>query len=247
MTLRSLAAVVIGGAVIGTCLAVDAAAPVDSMLAAEIGALMLVVTFIARLARAAQDARRLSRSLDGLSEPAARFGVPFQRLQTDDLTAFAVGMVKPQIYMSAGLEDRLSRQELRAILLHEEHHRSTRAPLRGAALDAWLTILGRFRPVRVRLVARIADLECSADAHAMSRGIAPAVLASALVKTSAGLPVPSGARGFSDFADVRVAALLDAAAGRRARRSTVPLEWLPLSVAGALVLGCHLIGLTLLG
>ena len=247
MTWRSLVGVVIGGATLGACLAVDAAAPADPMVVAEIGALVLVVTFIARLARAGQGARRLSRSLEGLSEPAARFGVQFRRLQTDDLTAFAVGMVEPRIYMSAGLEDRLSGQELRAILLHEEHHRSTRAPLRGAALDAWLTILGRFRPVRVRLMARLADLECSADAHAMSLGIAPAVLASALVKTSAGLPVPSVARSFSDFADVRVAALLHAAGGRRPRRSAVPLEWLPLTVSGALVLGCHLIGLTLLG
>lgn len=246
MTRRSLVWVAIGGTVLGACLASDASAPADPMLVAEIGALVLTAAFVARLAVAAHRTRGLSRSLQGLSEPAARFGVPFRRLRTDDLTAFAVGMMGPRIYMSAGLENRLSGQELRAILLHEEHHRRTHAPLRGAAIDAWLGVLGRIGPVRAKLTARLADLERLADAHAMSLGITPAVLASALVKTSGGHPLPAGARAFSDFADVRVAALLQAAAGRPVQRSGVPLEWLPMAIATALVLGCHLVGITLL-
>ena len=247
MTQRRLLALLAGATAGLACVATDATAPADAMLLIEVVALVAVGAWVVRVVMTGLEGAALARTLEAASEPAARFNVPFRRLQLAGRGAFALGLVAPRIYVSSELEGMLSDDELRGLLLHEDHHRATRAPLRGAALLAWLSVLGRVGLVRARVTRRLADLECSADAHALRLGVPPATLASALVKTAGARPVTGTARAFSDAPGPRVAALLDAAAGRTARRRSTPLEWLPAAVIVLLVAACHLIGVALFG
>jgi hypothetical protein len=45
------------------------------------------------------------------------------------LRAFCAGYLQPRVYISRGALDLLSPEELGAVLLHEDHHRSTCDPL----------------------------------------------------------------------------------------------------------------------
>ena len=238
---------VAGVAIAVACVSSDATAPADPMLLVEAVVLILIAVWVARLSATGVAGMALARELDRDSEATTSFDVPFRRLRLRGRGAFALGLIAPRIYVSEDLESALNEDELRAILLHEEHHRVTRAPLRGAALLAWLAILGRIGPVRERLVRRLADLECLADAHALVRGVPPSALASALVKTAGSVPVGLPARLFAGASEPRVVALLDAAAGRGLHRRTAPLEWLPLAATSLLLVGCHLVGVALLG
>ena len=217
------------------------------MLLAEIVAFVLIAAWVTRLVATGFAGTVVARELARTSEPTTAFGVPYMRLRSRGRGAFALGLLLPRIYVAEDLEFSLNRDELRAILLHEDHHRATRAPLRGAALLAWLAILGRITPVRERLVSRLADLECLADAHAILRGVPPSAVASALVKTAGSAPVGLPARLFGESSEPRVVALLDAAAGRRIEMSSTPLEWLPVATILLLLVGCHLVGIAFFG
>jgi hypothetical protein len=152
-----------------------------------------------------------------------------------------VGTIRPTIFLGRDLVARLDEAELLAVLLHEEHHRRTRAPIRGAALEAWLAIVRPVRGLRAVVADRLADLEILADGFALAHGIEPAVLASALMK---GAEQPTLGSAFATAADARVAVLLDVAAGRPSRWSgRLPYEWLPVAVAAIVVLACHGSGL----
>lgn len=237
----------LAAAAIVVCLASDAQAPLDLMLAVELAALILIGWWFVHLVRFARSGAALARALDCDANEARRFGVAFRRLQLGGSGAFALGFLAPRIYLSADLERQLDPEELRGILLHEDHHRRTLAPLRGAALLAWLAILGRIGPARRTLAGRLAHLECSADAHALARGVAPSALASALLKTATVSPIALAARPFGDASDTRVAALLGAAEGNPVTARSLPIEWAPVVLGLGILVLCHLVGVTVLG
>jgi len=97
--------------------------------------------------------------------------------------AFCAGYLRPKVYVSQGALDVLSGDELRAVLLHEHHHRSVRDPLRLACARV-LSQSVFFLPVLRRLSDRYGDLaELTADAAAVRasagdrRSLASALLA----------------------------------------------------------------------
>lgn len=247
MTPRRFLGSMVAAGVAVACLSSDTTAAAGPMLLVEVIILVAMAAWVIRLLFTGIEGAALARTLQAQSEPAARFDVPFRRLRVAGRGAFALGLVAPRIYVSRDLEVMLNDDELRGVLLHEEHHRATRAPLRGAALLAWLSVLGGVAPVRAQLTRRLADLECFADAHALGLGVSPATLASALLKTAGARPADATARAFTDASAPRVAALLEAAAGQPTARRSTPLEWVPVAAAVALLLGCHLVGVALFG
>jgi hypothetical protein len=164
------------------------------------------------------------------------FGVPCRVTPGLGTDAIVVGSVRPRIFLGAALVNALADDELEAVVYHEDHHRRTRAPLRAAALGAWLRLLGRLESFRSVLLDRLTDLETLADADAIRRGSSPRSLARALVKGDAALQPVS----FSYAADRRVERLLDRAAGVPVDAGgRLPYEWLPIALLAVATLGCH--------
>lgn len=209
----------------------------DPMLVVEIGLSVFLILWATFTLREVWTARTLGRRFASQSANAVVSGVRCRVLGGGSHEAIVVGALAPTIYIGAGLLAVLDEEERRGVLLHEEYHRRTRAPLRAAALDAWLRLARRPRILERLLSERIADLEVSADAFAMAAGATPGALASALLKGQTG--AAAGA-SFAGASERRIGALLDAARGSPPRRRRPPLEWLPLAFVGVAVLGCHL-------
>ncbi len=243
--LRSLMGLAVLAAVATSCILAAVTIGDDLMPLPELVAALVVTAWGVLLVADLWRGNRLSNGLRPLSAD-ARVGLLRVRLigggQAD---AFVIGALQPTIFVGSGLLALLDDEELHAVLLHEEHHRDTRAPLRSAGIAAWIALLGWLPPVRRLLVDRLAELEREADRHAIGRGCSPAALASALVKVHAAAPVTTA---FSGSAEQRVSALLGLAglpsAARPSRYAAVPYEWLlgiAMLVAG---MGCHLVGLS---
>jgi hypothetical protein len=221
---------------LGWCLALGAAVGSDPMLAIELvgGALVLVWAALVLRSIAASHRLGVALSLDGWDT--SLFGVPCRITPALEADALVVGAARPRIYLGADLVARLSDDELQAVVYHEDHHRRTRAPLRAAALGAWLRILGRSTSVRGVLLDRLADLESFADTDAIRRGSSPRSLARALLKGDAS-PQPVA---FSYAAHRRVELLVDHAAGIEVdTRGRLPYEWLPVALLAVVTLACH--------
>ena len=102
-------------------------------------------------------------------------------LATEVPLAFCFGLVRPRICISTGLADALTDPELRAALLHEDHHRRHYDPLRGLLAEVLAAVLF-FLPVAAEwrdLFLTTAELD--ADRHAVRLGGRPS-LAGALHK-----------------------------------------------------------------
>jgi Peptidase family M48 len=103
----------------------------------------------------------------------------------DDPTpqAFCAGYLRPRVYISRGAVDLLSREELAAVLSHEERHRSARDPLRfacGRLLSQALFFLPALRPLGRRyeeLAEHKADQAAIRDAAGEPGPLAAALLA----------------------------------------------------------------------
>ncbi len=134
--------------------------------------------------------------------------------------AFTVGMWRPWICLSPSFLRGLSRQELRATVLHEEAHVERRDPLRLFCVRLACDFLW-FLPAS-RWVGRLFQevAERAADDRAVALSARPLDLASAIVKSAQmigrrGLPAP--ALTATAAVEARVEHLLD----RRMRRSVV--------------------------
>ena len=234
------------GTVAAWCLTVDRLAGGDPMLAVELAGGVLVAAWAGVAARNIRLGHLLAGELAIRSRPAIVQGIRCNVISGGGRQAFVLGAVRPRIWIGDGLLAALDPGELRAVLLHEDHHRRTLAPLRTAALEAWLTLFGWSRHVRSLVTDRLVDLEELADADALEQGVSPATLASALLKGE-----PSRARaaaGFSRAADRRIVTLLELAAGRPSAGSReLPYEWLPFAIVAAVALGCHLLRIPSLG
>lgn len=213
---------------------------IDPMLAVEVAAVGLITAWALTLASDLRQAVRLGRRLDRMSETTTIDGVTVRIIANGPVQAFVLGVVRPRVYLGDASFAALDRDELLAVLHHEDHHRRTLAPLRAAAVEAWRRIVGRSPVAHRLLTARLGQLEAAADAHAMRRGVDPGAIARALLKID---PHRAPGLAFAGAADLRVRALVEAAAGRPARRTTpLPYEWLPLVVAVAVTIACHVDG-----
>ena len=229
-----LVAVAIGP--LGWCLILGALVGGDPTLAIELVGGVVVILWAALLAWDVSSSHRLASALSSDAHDMVLFGVPCRVTPALGTDALVVGSVRPRVFVGAPLLTALSDDELEAVVYHEDHHRYTRAPLRAAALGAWLRILGRSERFRSVLVDRLTDLETLADADAIRRGSSPRSLARALVKGDAALQPIS----FSYAADRRVERLLDRAAGVPVDvGGRLPYEWLPVALIALATLGCH--------
>ena len=232
----ALAVTVATAAALAWCWAVGLLAGDDPMLLLEVGATALLAAWLLLVSRDLWRARRLADELNSGSVPVVLAGVPCRLLERGPREAFVLGSLGPEIYVGEAFVSVLDDDELRGVLLHEEHHRRTHAPLRTAALEAWLRLTSPLGFLRRVFSARLADLEVSADAFAIARGAEPSALASALLK---GDRAPVAGVAFSQAADVRIAALVAAGRGRPHPMRKLPVEWLPLAVVAVAAFGCH--------
>ena len=124
--------------------------------------------------------------------------------------AFCSGLLRPRICLSLGLADALNDAELKAVLLHEDHHRRHFDPLRGLLVEIITTLLF-FLPVAAELRdSFLTSMELEADQHAV-RLAGRASLAGALRKfLTHPLTVRLPAIGLAGLSatEARVAALL---------------------------------------
>ena len=233
-----IATVLPAGAALVWCTAAGVSIGIDPILAIEIAAGGVVAMWLVLVGRDLRRAGRVRGRLDGASSAETIEGVTLRVILGGQVEAFALGALRPTVYLGEASIDVLDRDELSAVIHHEDHHRRTFAPLRSAAVEAWLRIVGRSATARSLLRARLAEMEVAADAHAMRRGVHPRSIATALLKVDMHR---SWGSAFSGVGDHRIKALLDAAAGRpAARTSPLPYEWLPMLIVVAVTVGCHL-------
>lgn len=220
------------------CLLAGVTPETDPLFAAEVvaGALAVAwaVTAVGNLLRG----HRLGRQLDAVSTPHRIDGVPVQVVPSAGRVALVIGAVRPTVYVGEELLHSLTADERRAVLLHEEHHRATWAPVRAAALESWIALVGRYARLRRVLLERLADLESMADSYALARGCSRAAVAAALLKTDAS---GVGLSAVSYGAERRIAALLDKRTAIAVRHH-LPYEWLPAAAMMAIALACHTLG-----
>ena len=207
--------------------AVNAAAVVLLALAV-LGAAVLVVTLRAAW-RQVRGHRRMLRAL-----PIARSLPDYPPVLVLDLAvplAFCAGWLRPRVYVSRGVLDRLSDRELRAVLAHEHQHGELRDPLRLAVSHVLCQALF-FLPVLRSLHASYADAaELTADAaalealHGATGPLASAMLA--LGQTDAG--------AVTGISPERVDALLGQPIARRLPRVLLIAGLVTLAALVALV------------
>jgi Zn-dependent protease with chaperone function len=210
------------------------------LILAEIVSAAFIALWAVLLARVLWLGRGLARMLQPVSVPIRLEGVDIRLVRSPARRAFVLGTLRPTIYIGEDLVAMLSPDERRGVLLHEDHHRRTHAPLRSASIAAW-TQLVRPLPVVGRILSeRLVDLERAADIHALELGVRPASVASALLKLGS-LDIDAIA-AFSSAADRRIGGLLAAADNEAGPREQLPYEWLPVAVPVLLLALCHLLG-----
>jgi Zn-dependent protease with chaperone function len=144
--------------------------------------------------------------------------------------AFCAGYLRPRIYVSTGALAILSDDELAAVLVHEDHHRALRDPLRLASSRILSQALF-FLPALPSLGDRYSDLaEERADDAAVRAAGETGPLASALLAFDAAAPP-----GTSGISPGRVDSLLGRPSGWRLPSSLVALSLATLSVLTVLV------------
>ena len=218
------------------CVTLGALVGGDPMLGIEIAGAGLAVLWAGLVVRDLTRSRRLASALSADALEVRLFDVPCRVTRALGPDAIVVGSLRPRIFVGQPLLAALAADELRAVVYHEDHHRRTRAPIRAAALEAWLRLLGRSRRVRDLIHDRLADLEALADADAIRRGSNPRSLARALLKGDASLQPVS----FAYAADRRIGQLIDRAAGVPVEPAgRLPYEWLPVMLLTVATLGCH--------
>lgn len=204
--------------------AVNAAAAV--LLAVAAVGTAALVTAVRAAVRQVRAHRRLLRHIRVLGHLPDR---PSVNVIADDRPqAFCAGYLSPRVYVSSGALELLSREELGAVLLHEEHHRQVRDPLRAACgriLSQALFFLPVLQPLR-DLHSDVAELAADAAAVDASGG-EKGPLASALLAFDS-----SGPPGTAGISPARVDSLLGEPRGSRLPAA---LTLLALATLGGLV------------
>ncbi len=233
----------LGSGVLVFCVVASQASGGDPVVALEAVSAVALAAWTVVGGHNVWQAWRISRELNARCHVRSLAGVECRIVQGGGRYALVLGAFRPTIYVGDQLVATLESDELEAVLLHEDHHRRTRAPLRTAALEAWLALAGFWSPIRAILIERLTDLEVQADAAAVRRGVSVASLASALVKTD---PIfKPAAAAFASAADRRLQSLLLMAVGQtETSASRLPYEWLHVAAVAVVAVACHLAGLT---
>ncbi|MBI5235500.1 MAG: M56 family metallopeptidase [Deltaproteobacteria bacterium] len=147
----------------------------SSALLIAAGVLYAAITALIGIAKARSAIKRL---------PQKKSGAVSLILDPNPI-AFTHGLLRPRIYISTGMINGLEREELKAVFLHELHHKQSFDPLRYFALkffrDAFFYV-----PAVKCVVNRIkVKRENEADDAAMKTIGTPLPLASALLKATA--------------------------------------------------------------
>jgi hypothetical protein len=154
-------------------------------LAAGALALVSVVRGARSLRRQVRASRRFLEALPIATEAIEVDGTACRLIDATEPHAFCAGYVRPAVFVSRGVIERLTREELRAVVSHEVHHADRRDPLRLLLARALADALF-FLPVLRRSSERYAALgELAADEAAVRRIEGSGPLASALLKFSA--------------------------------------------------------------
>ncbi|MDA8202645.1 MAG: hypothetical protein M0Z49_07790 [Chloroflexi bacterium] len=213
----------------------------DPMAALEVAVSALVAIWLLLGARSAYRGSRAAARLGSRCRPSQVAGVECQVIVGGASEAFVLGALRPRVYVGEALLLALAADELRAVVLHEEYHRRTRAPLRSVGLEAWLALAGRWAAIRAAIDERTADLERDADRAALQAGVRPATLAAALVKADGGFR--SMGVGFAARADRRLRGLLEIAVdGEDRTPARLPYEWLPIAALATIAVACQVGG-----
>ena len=220
-------------AVVG-CLLVPAGSMAGTGHTFVLVGVLLAVAYLVAIAREARRHQQLASSIARLARPATLEGHAVGMVSGLE-AAVVAGLRRPRIYCADDLPGRLDRDELRAVILHEHHHRLARAPARLVLIGALGPLLGRTEAGRAWLERERARIEISADDYALAAGASRAALASALVKLS-GNGRPAWAPGFASAADLRVRALLGEATGIERDHSVAPVATGLLVVLACLAL-----------
>ena len=146
---------------------------------------------------------RLLRSILMLGRPASGFileigaelGIPVRELEFDRPVCFVTGLRKPVVFVSTFVSSTLTREELRAVLLHERAHARSSDTL-------WIFVLALLHDGNLFRGGQafghlVAGLERLADLAAI-RECRPTDLASAIVRIGRGAMLPAVALQVAD-------------------------------------------------
>jgi len=195
---------------------------------AMLGAAVLLVTVRAAWSQARAH-RRLMRALPVAASLPGHPSVSV--VDAGAPVAFCAGWLRPRVYVSTAVLERLAEPELRAVLAHEAHHGALRDPLRlafGQVLCQALFFLPVLRPLQAR-AADLSELRADAAALAANDGAA-APLAAAMLTLGA---APSG--GVAGISPARVDSLLGTAPAWRVPRLLLITALLTVAAVVAVV------------
>ena len=192
------------------------------------------------IARSAIEHRRIARDLNREARPAF-IADQLVGLVSGTGLVLVAGIRDPKIYCSADIVSRLEPEELRAVLLHERHHKNTHAPARLVLLSALAPVLGKHAQGRAWLERERAQIEIAADAHALANGASRPALARAIFKLQDGAPSLSLA-AFASANTLRMQALLGQG-NRRERLTRRRLVAMAVVAAMVSALLCSALGL----
>lgn len=127
-----------------------------------------VFTHVAKVRSTVRDVRRVCPSFNTYSLFPLKYKLTHVYMVADDRRfAFTTGLFRPIIVLSSGLTKHLEKDELEAIVLHEQHHVRTRATLQ-LLLNRMLSSVKWFIPLLDELSRRhLSYLELAADQFAI--------------------------------------------------------------------------------
>lgn len=149
--------------------------------------------------------------------------------------AVVAGFRDPQIYCDRQLSERLTGDELTAVLLHERHHQLRRDPLRLLLLSAVEPAVAWFAAGRRWLMRRRAQIEIAADRFALEQGVGRSSLARAVLRVGDAPQARYASAGFGSAHELRLRALVDGQLPPAARASS---GWLAVVAAGLVAVAC---------
>lgn len=212
---RARLGVLTAAALITVCVAgIWLATPFLTVAAAVVAGVLLV-----RVAAQGRNHLRLARALRRDSQLGSHDGVPV-RWRSLAAGAVVAGFRDPQIYCDRNLAERLTGDELTAVLLHERHHQLRRDPLRLLLLSAVEPAVAWFAAGRRWLMYRRAQIEIAADRFALERGVRRSSLARAVLRVGDATQPRYASAGFSSAHELRLRALVDGQIPRATRASS---------------------------
>ncbi len=166
-------------------------------------------------------------------------------LDSDDYISFCACFLSPRIYISRALTEKLTAEELEALLLHEKYHLENRDPLRiflGQLIVSGLFFIPILKDLFKRYLIR---KEIAADQHAISYQGNRHGIASSLQKLMQRQSI-AGSTGLAVSGTEALKYRIDYMLGRPDREQT-PLSHLAISLLMPLfIVGCILVPILIL-